>query len=241
MDTIKIKKRNVKMIAHRGVSGLETENTCAAFISACNRSYWGIETDLYRTSDGRFVVFHDKTTMRLAGSDYNIEQTGYEKLKNLVLKDIDGSFIRTDLRIALLEEYISICKKYDKKCILEFKSSFGKKEMEEIFGIIESFHFSENVIPIGSLNDMILLRELRPGQPAQYLCRDLEKKLHETADILAKNRLELDIDFRYLTSKMLNCLHAKGVQINVWTCNDPAEAEKLIDMGVDYITSDILE
>ena len=77
MDTIKIDKKNVKMIAHRGVSGLETENTCAAFIAAGNRSYWGIETDLYRTADGRFVVFHDSTTMRLSGTDYTIEQTGW--------------------------------------------------------------------------------------------------------------------------------------------------------------------
>ena len=33
------------MIAHRGVSGLELENTCAAFVAAGNRSYFGIETD----------------------------------------------------------------------------------------------------------------------------------------------------------------------------------------------------
>ena len=39
MDTIKLNKEgsNVKMIAHRGVSGLERENTCAAFVAAGNR------------------------------------------------------------------------------------------------------------------------------------------------------------------------------------------------------------
>ena len=30
-------------------------------------------------------------------------------------------------------------------------------------------------------------------------------------------------------------------QVNVWTCDDPAEAETLIQWGVDYITSNILE
>ena len=38
MDTIKFKKKKVKMIAHRGLSGLEKENTCAAFIAAGNRT-----------------------------------------------------------------------------------------------------------------------------------------------------------------------------------------------------------
>ena len=51
MDTIKIKKKKVKMIAHRGLSGLERENTCSAFVAAGNRSYFGIETDVHRTAD----------------------------------------------------------------------------------------------------------------------------------------------------------------------------------------------
>ena len=44
MDTIKIEKKNTLMVAHRGVSGLEKENTLAAFIAAGNRSYYGVET-----------------------------------------------------------------------------------------------------------------------------------------------------------------------------------------------------
>lgn len=34
MNTIKIDSKGVKMIAHRGVSRIERENTCAAFIAA---------------------------------------------------------------------------------------------------------------------------------------------------------------------------------------------------------------
>lgn len=54
MDTIKMNSRSVRMIAHRGVSGLERENTCAAFVAAGNRSYFGIETDVYQTADGNY-------------------------------------------------------------------------------------------------------------------------------------------------------------------------------------------
>lgn len=49
-NTIKIaNKGNAKFVAHRGVSGLECENTAAAFIAAGNRTYYGTETDIYRT------------------------------------------------------------------------------------------------------------------------------------------------------------------------------------------------
>ena len=56
MDTIKINRRNAEMIAHRGLSGLETENSIPAFIAAANRSYYGVETDVHVTKDGRFVT-----------------------------------------------------------------------------------------------------------------------------------------------------------------------------------------
>ena len=58
MNTIRF-NHQIKIIAHRGVSGLERENTCAAFIAAGNRSYYGIETDVHVTKDGKFIVFHD--------------------------------------------------------------------------------------------------------------------------------------------------------------------------------------
>ena len=52
MNTVKIKRRNTLTVAHRGLSGIEAENTCAAFVAAGNRSYYGIETDIRRTADG---------------------------------------------------------------------------------------------------------------------------------------------------------------------------------------------
>ena len=42
MDTVKIIKGKTKLIAHRGLSGIETENTAAAFVAAGNRDYYGI-------------------------------------------------------------------------------------------------------------------------------------------------------------------------------------------------------
>ena len=47
MDTLKLDKGSIKMIAHRGLSGIERENTAAAFVAAGNHSYFGIETDVH--------------------------------------------------------------------------------------------------------------------------------------------------------------------------------------------------
>ena len=50
MTTVKFEKGQVQVIAHRGLSGIERENTNAAFVAAGNRSYYGIETDIHRTA-----------------------------------------------------------------------------------------------------------------------------------------------------------------------------------------------
>ena len=66
MDTLHLPAPKPRMIAHRGCSGLEMENTASAFVVAGNRSYWGIETDVHVTRDGQYIVIHDDTTGRVA-------------------------------------------------------------------------------------------------------------------------------------------------------------------------------
>ena len=65
MNTVKFDKKETKIIAHRGLSGIEKENTNAAFVAAGNRSYFGIETDIHVTKDGRIVVIHDDMDLKI--------------------------------------------------------------------------------------------------------------------------------------------------------------------------------
>ncbi len=81
IKTIQLHQTKTKMIAHRGVSGLECENTCAAFVAAGNRSYWGIETDVHVTADGKFAIIHDDETGRVSPGNLSVEQSSMEQLK----------------------------------------------------------------------------------------------------------------------------------------------------------------
>ena len=147
MNTTKFNHHNIPlMVAHRGVSGLETENTCPAFVPAGNRSYYGIETDVHITADGKYVAFHDDETRRLAAEDMIIEQTDFATLRSLILRQRDGNFGRTDIRIPTMQEYIEICKHYEKVAVLELKNHFQKEQVFEICEIIEGIGYLENVI-----------------------------------------------------------------------------------------------
>ena len=239
MNTIKFDKKDTLIIAHRGLSGIEKENTNAAFVAAGNRSYYGIETDVHKTLDGRYVVFHDDTTGRVAIDDMEVEKTTFDCLRNLLLTDIDGKKGRTDIRIPTLEEYISICKKYEKIAVLELKNAFTEEEVYEIVDIIKSFDYLENVIFISfCLENLIFLRKKYPEQPAQFLIDNYEDWLLET---LKEHKLDLDIKYTSLNAENMKELHDAGIKVNCWTCDDAAAGEKLASLGIEYITSNILE
>ena len=239
MDTIKINAGKTLMVAHRGVSGIEKENTHAAFVAAGNRSHYGIETDVHRTLDGKYVCFHDDTTGRVAIDNLVVEESTFDTLRNLLLTDVDGKKGRTDLRIPTLQEYIQICKKYDKVAVLELKNHFPEEDVIRIIEIIQQEGYLSNVIFISfDFENMLTIRRLLPKQRAQYLTVKYSEELVEQ---LVNERLDLDILHEALTKENIEYMHSRGIAINCWTVDDPARGEELASWGVDFITSNILE
>ena len=239
MDTIKINAGKTLMVAHRGVSGIEKENTHAAFVAAGNRSHYGIETDVHRTLDGKYVCFHDDTTGRVAIDNLVVEESTFDTLRNLLLTDVDGKKGRTDPRIPTLQEYIQICKKYDKVAVLELKNHFPEEDVIRIIEIIQQEGYLSNVIFISfDFENMLTIRRLLPKQRAQYLTVKYSEELVEQ---LVNERLDLDILHEALTKENIEYMHSRGIVINCWTVDDPARGEELASWGVDFITSNILE
>lgn len=241
MENIIPDKRSVKLIAHRGLSGLERENTCAAFIAAGESDYFGIETDVRKTSDGKFVLMHDDNTTRVTNGKYNykIAETDFDTLRALKLPDLAGKE-RDDLKIPLLSEYINICKKYNKKCVLELKPCFEPQDIKDIIDEIEETGYLENVIFISfSLEYCVEVRRILRDAQIQWLAD--REATPEIISTVTGNRIDLDVYYKKLTKELLEYIHSLGLEVNSWTCDDVSDAVKLIDMGVEYITTNILK
>ena len=239
MDTVKFNKNQVLVVAHRGVSGIETENTASAFIAAGNRSYYGVETDIYRTIDGQFVCNHDGNLMRIAGENIAVEGASLSTLQSIVLYDKDGTKSRADLRPASLENYISICKKYGKHCVLELKSAFTDEETERFIGIISKLDYLDQVTFISfNYENLLKVRRVLPGHSAQFL---FSKVTDEIIENVIRDKFDIDAHYKALTSEVIAKIHGAGLKINCWTVDTVEDAERLAEMGVDYITSNILE
>lgn len=239
MDTVKINRGQARMIAHRGLSGIEKENTLSAFVAAGNRSYFGVETDVHRTADGQYIIFHDDKTTRVALDTMVIEETTFETLRKLRLTDIDGARGRADLIMPSLDEYIGVCKKYEKVCVLELKNHFEPEAIEEILGIVKARDYIDSMIFISfDLPNCVYLKGAHPEYSVQFLISTFPDDLIDT---LKRHRLDLDIHYKALTADHVKALHDEGIAVNCWTVNDEEAAERLVAWGVDYITTNILE
>lgn len=236
MDTITIKKKNVLMIAHRGLSGLKTENTLSAFIAAGKCSYYGIETDVHVTKDGKFVISHDENLSRAFGCNVNIHTSTYEELKKIEITDKETGDVLT---VPSLKEYLDVCKKYNKVSILELKDDFNKEQLEGIIQEVEDAGMSDNIVYISFFAEALKkMRGLLPKATLQFLTGNVDE---ETINFMLEYNLEIDCIYTVLNKESIALLKQNGIKINCWTVNDEFAAQNLVDLGVDYITTNILE
>ncbi len=239
MNTIKFDKKNTLVIAHRGLSGLEKENTNSAFVAAGNRSYYGIETDIHKTKDGHFVINHDGDFKRVANEEIVIESSTLEEIQNITLLDADNTKDRVDLRPTILQNYLKICKKYEKHSILELKSDFTDEDIAKIIDIINTYDYIDNVTFISfNYENLLKVRKILPTQSCQYL---FWKLTDEEISRLVKDKMDADVWCVELTEEQISKAHKAGLKVNCWTVNEKENGEKFAAWGIDYITSNILE
>ena len=235
-----------RFVAHRGLSGIETENTCAAFLLAARRGYWGIETDVHGTSDGKFVICHDANLKRVSGVDFDVRRHTLGAARKIPLLDfsaLDGpdkaSGSRSDLRVPEFRDYLSICAKYGKHPVIELKDPFSEKSLARIAGEVEEHGLLGEAVFISFVwNNCVRMRGICPDAPVMNL-----DGISDAAPLAAHLERRIGADFHYgkLDEKTVSEFRAAGLPVCAWTVDDPALAAQLAETGVEYLTTNILE
>lgn len=238
-DTIKLTTGACRLVAHRGLSGIEKENTCAAFLGAGLRRFWGIETDIHPTADGRFVCCHDRDLKRVAGVDFDVREHTLAEVQAVPLPDRDGSTFRTDLRVPAFEDYLAICRKFDRVPVVELKGPFDMRTIRRAVTCVRRAGLLDRAVFIAfHWSDCERVRRLCPDNEVQYLGGP-----DPTIPIERHAALRIGADYRHdlVTPELVESFHKAGLRVNAWIVDRLADAARLLDMGVDLITTDILE
>lgn len=226
--------------AHRGGAASGDENTLAAFARAVAAGYMYLETDVRATRDGVAVAFHDSTLERLLGRQGKFEQLSWadvasvrdrgERLIPTLAEALDAFAecrfnvdIKADSAVDPTIETVWKANARDRVLL----ASFNDRRIQWVRRVCgprqatSMGRLEAAALRLGSLHGRGLAGFV-PGVPA----------------VQVPPRIG---GIRVVDRRFVRHAHRLGMQVHVWTIDDPAEMHELLDLGVDGIMTDRIE
>jgi glycerophosphoryl diester phosphodiesterase len=220
--------------AHRGGAGDWPENTMPAFEGAVALGFGWVETDAHVTADGICLAFHDDRLDRVTDRTGVVAELPYREVR---LARVDGREpipLLEDLLGGLPGVRVNIDPKHD-------------AAVDAIAAVVERTGAIDRVC-VGSFSDHRIAR-LRAALGPR-LCTSLGPKaitrLRGGSLGLPAGRFDgacAQVPHRFkgvpvVDRRFVDRAHGAGLQVHVWTIDDPDEMHELLDLGVDGIMTD---
>ena len=233
----------VEIIAHRGYSAKAPENTLAALEAAIAAGADAVEFDLHTAACGTPVLFHDAMLSRTTNGVGPLRRRTLEQLRTL---DAGKWFAPefTGERIPSFTDALNALKGRLPRIYAEVKGFRELEDLDRMVRLTREAGMLGGVVFI-SMNWTLLdrMRGQEPGLSVGYIV-DEGGKVDEAVQRATADAASL-VDFRadLLTSdpaRAQQCLD-HGIDMAVWTVDDPAEASRLLELGVRRITTNEVE
>lgn len=230
-----------RLFAHRGLALEAPENTLLAFAAAVGIGAIYVETDVHASHDGHAVIAHDPDLKRVAGRDVRVDQLTLAELRRIDLGHGQSFPSLAEALDAFPETRFNI----------DVKSGAA---VEPTVSAILAAGASNRVL-VSSFDERRRAAALRglPGVVSSASARRFAIALlggkvgfspavrGSLRGLVAVQVPEKALGLRVTTARMLARLHAAGVEVHVWTVNDPARMRELLDLGVDGIVTDRID
>jgi len=236
-SSYKIPSGTMRMIAHAGYSAVAPSNTLPAYEAAGKSDFWGAECDIQRTKDGVWILMHNDTVDDMTDGTGKVSELTYDEIMQF---NVDvGSNIENypDLKVAKLEEYLDVCKKYGLHPVIEIKDNADPEYMREVADILSAREDKDMFYVISFGREIcVKMKNLMPSLPVYYLV-SYEDVSPENIDFAVNNHLDgMDIHV-YHPKDYVKSVVASGLDVFVWTIDDMDNCEKFYKLGVNAITT----
>jgi glycerophosphoryl diester phosphodiesterase len=224
-------------MAHRGGAIEHLENTMPAFQASVDLGYRYLETDVQVTADGVLVAFHDATLERVT------DRSG--RLDTLTWAQVSSARIGGREPVVRLEDLLGAWP--DVRFNLDIKAA---GVLAPLVRTVRRLKVADRIC-LGSFSDARIAAARRLFGPA--VCTALGPRGVAALRLSSYSpraaglvRMEagcaqvpLQLGGRALVDeRFLAAAHARGLQVHVWTVDDPADASRMLDLGVDGIMTD---
>ncbi|MFI6643052.1 glycerophosphodiester phosphodiesterase family protein [Streptomyces sp. NPDC050504] len=224
--------------AHRGGAADGIENTAAAFRRAAVEGYRYFETDVHATADGRLVAFHDATLDRVTDARGRIAELPWSEVGRArvagkeplplfeeLLEEFPEARWNVDVKAwPALQPLVDLVRRtgaWDRVCV----SSFSEARVARALRLA-----GPRLATSYGVRGVVGLRLRSYGIPAALRVGAVAAQVPETQN-----------GVRVVDRRFVRTAHARGLQVHVWTVNDPGRMAALLDLGVDGIMTDHLQ
>jgi glycerophosphoryl diester phosphodiesterase len=232
-----------RLVAHRGGGSVAPENTLGAMRSGYERGFRMVEFDVKLTSDHHSILLHDTTLERTTNGT---GVAGDHSLSELLQLDAGswhsgafaGETIPTLRAIARYTQANGIASN------IEIKPTPGQEVLtgELVTRQVQRDWSGASLKPLLSSFSVVSLKtamieapELPRGLIADVLPENWQQLLAELACV------SVHLKHTSVTSETVTTLHKAGYRLAVWTVNEPARAQELLNWGVDAVITDAID
>jgi glycerophosphoryl diester phosphodiesterase len=212
-------------IGHRGAMGHEPENTLLSIQKAIALGADAIEIDVYNL-ENNLVVIHDRDLSRTTNGTGYLEHNSFDYVRSL-----DAG---KGQQVPILEE---VFETVDRQVIINIELK-GSNTAKLVVSLIQAYikagwSYTDFVVSSFNHDELDRVKTICPeittgmliyGLPWQYLTSAQELR----ADLVIPN---LD----YVTSELIESTHQQGLQVWVYTVNQPDDLKLMRALGVDGI------
>ncbi|WP_093778788.1 glycerophosphodiester phosphodiesterase family protein [Streptomyces sp. 136MFCol5.1] len=213
-------------IGHRGVMGVEPENTLRSFVHAERAGMDAIELDLHLSKDGALAVMHD------AEVDRTTDGTGLIADKTLAeLRELDAG---QGERVPVFEEVLDAVRSPVQAEIKDVAAARALAEVmrrRDLVDRVEVLSFHDGAVAE--------IAQLVPGVRTALVASRWKSDVVDRAKAVGAATLVLNI--RRLTLEVVEQAHAEGLKVIGWVVNTQDHLRLARGLGLDGATTDFPE
>lgn len=221
--------------AHRGGASEVPENTMPAFEHAVRLGYRYLETDAHVTADGVLIAFHDDRLDRVTDRTGMIAELPWSEVSKARIEGSEPIPLLEDLLMAWPDVRINIDPKRDEVAAPLAAALLRTRTVDRV--CVGAFS-DKRIAHVRELAGPDLCTSMGPREVARLLATS--RRLPGGGGVKSpcaqvpthQGRVPL------VTERFVAAAHRRGVQVHVWTIDDPAEMTRLLDLGVDGLMTD---